>query len=70
MEEKIVGRAIYGILRNDIPKNFGFEFSSTSGWIYFLDPQDLSDGCHDMSIRIMKESQYLQIESKTKLCID
>ena len=70
VDGKINGRAENGFLRSDIPNAYGSNITSFSGWLYVLDLQGLSNGCHKVSSLMVKGDQYYEIITNTKLCIN
>lgn len=60
----------YGKLRDDI-RNERTEISQrNSGWNGIIDLQNLSDECHDLSIRIVLGEHYNEIHNEYQICLD
>lgn len=69
IDNKISNRATYYLMREDIPKAFGEKTTYFSGWSGVIDLKDLSKGCHNITIRIVKANQFHEVLSDHKLCM-
>jgi hypothetical protein len=67
IDDRVHNKADYGFLRKDL-SSFGLDTRSFSGWFGLIDMNELSLGCHDLSIRIVHNNQYAEINTEDKLC--
>lgn len=52
----VVGNAVYGLLRTDVPANDFRVNSNNTGYSFFLDTTQLSDSAHDLVIYVVDRS--------------
>ena len=67
VDDEVHSKAVHGFLRKDLQK-YGLEERSFSGWQGIIDTKKIEIGCHDISIRIISENQYSEINSEKQLC--
>jgi hypothetical protein len=67
VDDRVHSKADYGFLRKDL-NSFGLGSRSFSGWYGIIDMKEISVGCHDLSIRIVHDIQYADINTENKLC--
>jgi hypothetical protein len=67
IDDHVHNKADYGFLRKDLT-SFGLDDRLFYGWFGLIDMSELSLGCHDLSIRIVHDNQYAEINTKDKLC--
>jgi hypothetical protein len=58
----------YGKLRDDISNKFLEISQRNSGWNGVIDLQNLSNECHDLSIRVVLGEHYNEIKNDSQIC--
>jgi len=69
VDDKVQSQIVYGLPREDVSKVYGNGTTHYSGWKGQLNLYNLSDGCHDLSIRIVKDQHYYIITTPSQICI-
>lgn len=67
VDEKVHSKGMHGFLRKDLD-SFGLGTRTLSGWYGVIDPKELSFGCHFVSIRIVNDDMYSEINLEKELC--
>lgn len=70
IDNKVHNKAYYGLLRKDIPKEYGEGERSFSGWSGVIDLRELSDECHNITIRLVKGNHYHEITTSYQMCLN
>ncbi|MGI0010685.1 MAG: hypothetical protein ACREAE_04715, partial [Nitrosopumilaceae archaeon] len=70
IDDKIHTKAYYGQLRSDISETHNEVTTRLSGWNGIIDLRELSDECHDVSVRLVIGNQYHKINSEYQICIN
>lgn len=70
VDDEVHSKAVYGLLNKEIPIEISGKGRSFSGWSGVIDIDDLVGECHDVSVRFVKENQYFEPISNTRLCIN
>jgi hypothetical protein len=69
IDDEVHSKAYHGILRKDL-SDYGLGTRSFSGWSGIIDLNELTFGCHDVSIRILNDNLYAEILHDKKICIE
>lgn len=67
VDDKVHSKGMHGFVRKDLA-NYGFGDRTLSGWYSTIDPHKISNGCHDISIRITNGNEYGEILMEKQLC--
>lgn len=70
IDNKVHTKIHYGQLRLDITKTYSQVTTKNSGWNGIIDLRELSNGCHDVSVRLVVGNQYYEIAGNPQICIN
>ena len=69
IDNKIHTKAYYGLMRLDIDETHNEVTTRLSGWRGIIDLRELSDGCHDVSVNLVKGNRYHKIFTDSEICV-
>jgi hypothetical protein len=67
VDDEVHSKGMHGFLRKDLD-TFGLGTRSLSGWYGIIDPNEISYGCHSVSVRITHDNMFSEIYLEKQLC--